>query len=38
MLLFVGDLCTVTMAKKKSDMAVFDAFDRLGLNENTKNQ
>ena len=28
----------ITMAKKKPDMAVFDAFDRLRLNENTKNQ
>ena len=29
----------LTMAKKKKpDMAVFDAFDRLSLNENTKNQ
>jgi len=26
------------MAKKKPDVAVFDAFDRLSLNENTKNQ
>ena len=31
----------LTMAKKKQknpDMAVFDDFDRLSLNENTKNQ
>ena len=28
----------ITMAKKKPYMAVFDAFDRLSLNENTKNQ
>ena len=29
----------VTVAKKKKpDAAVFDAFDRLSLNENTKNQ
>ena len=27
----------ITMAKKKPDMAVFDAFDRLRFNENTKN-
>ena len=28
----------VTMGKKKPYMAVFDAFDWLSLNENTKNQ
>ena len=37
-LVFSRGLATLTMAKKKTYMAVSDAFDRLSLNENTKNQ